>query len=135
MTQQPRWLSIDIATAIHDESLAHFGGASGIRDRGLLESALARPQNLLAYGGDPTVFELAAAYGSGIIRNHPFVDGNKRTGLLAINAFLALNGYRFDPEQADEVRMILGVAAGTVAEDQLAAWIAANSQPKQPPTG
>jgi death-on-curing protein len=127
---RPRWLSLDIVNAIHDESLAHFGGAAGIRDAGLLESALARPQNLLAYGDAPTIFDLAAAYGSGIIRNHPFVDGNKRTGLLAINAFLALNGYRFDPEQTDEVRTILGVAGGTVGEDRLAAWIAAKSQPK-----
>jgi death-on-curing protein len=126
VSREPRGLSVEIVCAIHDESLAQFGGAAGIRDVGLLESALARPHHLQVYGDEPTIFELAAAYGAGIVRNHPFVDGNKRTGLLAINAFLALNGYRFDPSQADEVTVILDLAAGTVTDAQLSTWIAAN---------
>ena len=130
MKGEPRWLSLHIVTAIHDESLAQFGGASCMRDQGLLESALARPKNLRAYAEMSTIFELAAAYGAGIIRNHPFVDGNKRTGLLAVNAFLALNSCVFDPDQAAEVRMILELTSGNATDAQFATWIEANSRRK-----
>ncbi len=128
MTSEPRWLTLAMVEAIHDESLAMFGGASGLRDAGLLDSALARPMNLLLYGDGPSLFALAAAYGAGIIRNHPFVDGNKRTGLLAISVFLALNGYGFDPAQDDEVRMILALAAGHLSDEELTVWIEQNSK-------
>ncbi len=130
MTAEPRWLTIEIVIAIHDEQLALFGGGEGLRDRGLLESALAKPLNRFAYENDSDVSRLAAAYCYGIVRNHPFVDGNKRTGLLAANAFLALNGTRFNPDQADEVAVILRLAEGALEEDDLARWVGENSQPR-----
>ncbi len=125
---EPKWLAEDLILAIHDEQLAMFGGGTGIRDRGLLESALARPVNRFHYEPEASLFNLAAALGAGIIGNHPFVDGNKRTGLMAIRAFLRLNGWNFEPVQADEVAMILGLAAGEVDEPELAGWIEANTQ-------
>ena len=125
---EPKWLAEDLILAIHDEQLAMFGGGTGIRDRGLLESALARPVDRFHYEPEASLFNLAAALGSGIIGNHPFVDGNKRTGLMAIRAFLRLNGWNFEPEQADEVAMILGLAAGEVDEPELARWIEANAE-------
>ena len=128
MSSEPRWLTTEMVVAIHDKSLAVFGGAEGIRDFGLLESALARPQNRHYYDSDAGPFDLAAAYAVGIVQNHPFVDGNKRAGLLAVQAFLFLNGYRFLPEQADEVRVFLALAAGDVEEDALARWIGANAR-------
>ena len=129
MTAEPKWLTLDMVKAIHDEQLAQFGGAQGLRDPGLLESALSRPLNRYHYDADASIFELAASLGAGIIANHPFVDGNKRTGLLSIQAFLILNGWRFKPEQADEVHTILGLAAGEVGEEDLARWIAASAEP------
>ncbi len=128
MISEPRWLTTEMVVAIHDESLAVFGGAEGIRDFGLLESALARPQNRHYYDNDAGLFDLAAAYAVGIVQNHPFVDGNKRAGLLAVQAFLFLNGYRFSPEQADEVRVFLALAAGDVEEEALARWIGVNAR-------
>ena len=125
-----RWLTRRMVEAFHQESLAGFGGASGLRDEGLLESALARPQNRAAYEDDATIFALAADYCLGIVRNHPFVDGNKRTGLLSARVFLALNGYRFEPDEAMTVEMIRGLAAGTVADDALIEWLAENSTAK-----
>lgn len=130
MTTEPRWLTVEMVIAIHDEQLALFGGGEGLRDRGLLESALAKPLNRFAYEKDSDISRLAAAYCYGIVRNHPFVDGNKRTGLLAANAFLALNGSRFNPDQADEVAVILRLADGSLEEDALARWIGDNSQPR-----
>ncbi len=133
MTGGPKWLTTRMVLAIHDEQLAVFGSAQGLRDPGLLDSALAKARNRYAYeggagGGDAGIFRLAAAYCAGIVRNHPFVDGNKRTGLLCLQAFLALDGYRFRPAQEDEVEIILGLAAGKVAETGLARWIAANAE-------
>ncbi len=116
------WLTPAIVRALHLEAVAQFGGAAKVRDAALLESALDRPRNLAAYG-QPTVYELAAAYCFGIIRNHPFVDGNKRTGLLAAHAFLALNGYDFRPLETEIVAMIAGAAAGRIDEATLARWI------------
>jgi len=124
-----RWLTRMMVEAFHSESIARFGGADGIRDEGLLESALAKPQNQFAYRPEATVFDLAAAYGFGVIGNHPFVDGNKRTGLLAAQVFLALNGYRLEPEEAEIVHMIVGLAAGEVDEGGLANWLQENSNP------
>ncbi len=129
MTAGPKWLTVHMVLAIHDEQLAVFGGGQGLRDMGLLESALAKARDRYAYERDAGIFRLAAATCAGIVRNHPFVDGNKRTGLLCLQAFLALNGYRFRPAQEDEVEIILGLAAGEVDETGLARWIAANAEP------
>ena len=115
---------------LHAMAVAKFGGSPGLRDEGLLESALDRPRNLFAYGDAPSVFELAAAYCSGIVKNHPFIDGNKRAGDLAVRAFLRLNGYLYEPEEAEEVVMIVALAAGEIDEDALAAWIAQNAAPE-----
>ena len=123
MTSEPTWLSESLVRALHAESLDRFGGTAGIRDRGLLESALGRPRNRHAYGDSPSIHELAAAYCFGIVSNHSFVDGNKRAGLLAARAFLFQNGYQFAPDEAETVRVIEGVAAGEVSEGELAAWI------------
>ncbi len=111
---------------LHEQSLAEFGGASGLRDEGLLESALARPQNVQAYRSDCTLPELAASYGFGLAKNHAFLDGNKRIAFLAIGLFLMINGRRLVADQAEAVRIMLGVAAGEVGEPALAAWISAN---------
>ena len=125
-----RWLTRQMVEAFHQESLARFGGASGVRDEGLLESALARPQNRAAYEDDPAIFALAADYCFGIVHNHPFVDGNKRAGLLSARVFLALNGWRFEPDEAMTVEMIRGLAASEVDDDALVKWFADNSSRK-----
>ncbi len=124
----PKWLTVEMVLAIHDEQLAMFGGGEGLRDAGLLDSGLARAPNRHHYNPDATLFELAAAYGIGIIKNHPFVDGNKRTGLISMHAFLALNGWNFDADQVEEVQTILANAAGDMEEDELGRWIEANSR-------
>jgi death on curing protein len=105
-----RWFDRRALELLHDESLAEHGGASGLRDEGLLESALARPLNRASYG-EPDVHELAAAYGVGLAKNHPFIDGNKRAAFLAVGMFLALNGYRLTASQADATLTMLAVAA------------------------
>jgi death-on-curing protein len=120
---EPVWLSPELVIAIHDEQLAEFGGASGLRDAGALESALARPLNRYHYG-NTELASLAAAYGFGLSRNHAFVDGNKRTALLAIVTFLGLNGVEFDVPEPEAVVMMLALAAGEVDEEGLALWIA-----------
>jgi death-on-curing protein len=120
---EPVWLSPELVIAIHDEQLAEFGGAHGLRDAGALESALARPLNRYHYG-TTELASLAAAYGFGLSRNHAFVDGNKRTALLAIVTFLGLNGVDFDVPEPEAVVMMLALAAGEVDEDGLASWIA-----------
>lgn len=113
---------------MHEESLAEFGGARGLRDEGLLESALARPRNTYTYNDAATLAELAAAYCYGIAKNHAFVDGNKRAAFLGVGLFLAINGYRLSAPQVDAIETMLGVAAGTVSEPELALWIAHNSK-------
>jgi death-on-curing protein len=119
---EPFWLTRQIIVAIHDEQLAIHGGAGGLRDEGLLESALDRPKNRWAY----EQAELAAAYAFGIARNHPFVDGNKRTSLLALYTFLGVNGIDFVVAEADAAAMILALAAGEVSEESLVRWIRDN---------
>ena len=121
------WLSRRLVETLHAESLSRFGGTPGLRDEALLESALARPRQLDQYE-DPTVFELAAAYGEALISNHPFADGNKRVGLLAARAFLFRNGVRPEPDEAETVAVIERVAAGEVGRDELAGWLRANSR-------
>lgn len=120
---QPKWLTPRMVRAIHAEVLAAFGGASGVRDEALLDSAIERPRNLWAYADKPTIYELAAAYCVGIIRNHPVIDGNKRAGLLVARAFLFLNGYVFEPEEVDEVNLIIALAAGEIDEPTIATWL------------
>ena len=118
------WLLEETLTAIHHRQIAEHGGSEGLRDEGLLLSALARPQNLLAYGEPaPDLASLAAAYAYGIARDHPFVDGNKRTALVAARTFLILNGVDLEATQDDKVLTFLNLAEGTVSEGQLADWI------------
>jgi death on curing protein len=122
------WLSRDTVLAIHEEQLAEHGGAMGVRDDGLLESALARPLNRAGYG-NPDTAELAALYALGIARNHPFVDGNKRTAYVAMEVFLALNGLRFLATDADAVIKTLEMAAGDMTDEQFTDWVRANAAP------
>jgi len=125
----PKWLTVVMVTHLHGLSIARFGGEPGLRDLGLLESALDRPRNLLAYGDAPPIHALAAAYCSGIVRNHPFIDGNKRAGVVAATAFLGLNGYRFSPDEAEVVQVIMALAAGELDDAALAQWIAEHTVP------
>lgn len=123
-----KWIGSAIATAIHDEAIYEFGGLAGIRNAGLLESALDRPRNLLAYEPQVSVFRLAATLCVGIAKNHPFNDGNKRTALLTTRAFLYLNGQELEPSQADEVATLVAVADGSLNEQDLAVWLERNSR-------
>jgi death-on-curing protein len=116
------WIDKRVLLLLHDESLAEHGGLSGMRDEGLLDSALARPDNLAAYG-EPDVADLAASYTVGLAKNHPFVDGNKRAAFLAIGLFLFVNGYRLEATQADATVTMLAVSAGEIDETALAEWI------------
>ena len=120
---EPEWLELDIVLDFHAEQLALFGGADGIRDIGLLESALARPVNKFAYG-ETSLAALAAAYGFGIAQNHPFIDGNKRTALASLIVFLGLNEIEFDAPQDQTTAIVLSLAAGEITEDVFARWIA-----------
>jgi death-on-curing protein len=122
-----RWVDRHALELLHDESLAEHGGGTGLRDEGLLESALARPRNLVAHG-TPDIADLAAAYGAGLVRSHPFVDGNKRAGFLAVGLFLALNGYRLAATQADATLTVLALAAGNLDERAFADWIRRRAQ-------
>lgn len=119
-----RWVAPDVVYAIHDRQLSEHGGLDGIRDPGTLDSALARPRNLAAYG-DPDVAVLAAAYAFGLAQNHPFADGNKRTAWVVARLFLADNGQTLRFEKADAVRTVENLAAGSLSEAELAAWFRA----------
>ena len=123
-----RWIDKHALMLLHGESLAEHGGLLGVRDEGLLESALARPVNLTQYG-QPDLAELAAAYGAGLAQNHPFVDGNKRAAFLAIGLFLALNGQSLRVSQIEATRVIFALAAGELDERTLAAWVRQHVQP------
>ena len=120
------WIDPAVLIAVHEEQLAEHGGAGGTRDMGLFDSALARPRNLVAYG-DPDAADLAAAYGCGIARNHPFIDGNKRTAFVAAELFLALNGFELEAGDADCVLTMLAVAAGSLDEPAFAQWLREHS--------
>ena len=124
MAANQTWVWIDPAVilAVHDEQLAEHGGAAGVRDAGLLESALARPRNLAHYG-QPNACELAAAYAFGLAKNHPFIDGNKRSAFVATELFLMLNGWRLTAGDADCVMVMLRLAAGEVDEASFAQWL------------
>ena len=120
---EPLWIDKTALLLLHAESLAEHSGLEGLRDEGLLESALARAQHLHAYEDVTEPARLAAAYGFGLARNHPFADGNKRAAFLAIGLFLAMNGWRLVADQVDATRTILGLAAGDISESELADWI------------
>lgn len=121
--QEPKWIDPEVIRALHRRHLAEHGGAEGIRDEGLLESALMRPQQRWHYSPESALAELAAAYAYGLARNHPFADGNKRTATVAMLLFLALNGYRVDATEDEGYDIILGLASGEVKESQLSAWL------------
>jgi len=124
---EPVWVQQRVVIAAHEESLAEHGGPSGIRDVGMLESALARPKNLFAYSETkPSLEQMAAAYAFGITANHPFVDGNKRTAFIASITFLRLNGIRISADKAETYLTFYGLAEGSITEEQLAAWFVLN---------
>jgi death-on-curing protein len=121
--KEPEWIEPDVVFAIHEAQLAEHGGLLGIRDRGLLESALARPKNLYNYSSGIALVHLAASYAAGIAKNHSFVDGNKRTAWVICAVFLELNGVGVDADQGEVVQMMLALANGSLAEKQLADWL------------
>ena len=123
---EPVWIDEGDALALHDRLLALDGGTAGVHDAGLLKSALARPKQLHAYGGKPNIIDMATAYTAGIVRNHPFVDGNKRTGFIVGVLFLELNGYRFTATEEAATQAVLSLAAGSISEGAFAAWLRAN---------
>ena len=125
---EPTWVDPPEVLAIHGRQLDEHGGAAGVRDHGLLESALARPRQLVGYG-DPDVFDLAAAYTAGIHRKHPFVDGNKRTAFVAGILFLELNGAVLMASEAEAAQVILDLSAGTIHQDNFASWLRSSSSP------
>jgi death on curing protein len=124
-----RWVDRKLLVLLHDESLAMHGGASGIRDEGLLDSALARAPNLAAYG-EPDFADLAASYAYGLAKNHPFVDGNKRAAFLSVGLFLGLNGHRLTASQAEATVAVFGLAAGEIDEPTFAAWLRERTAPR-----
>lgn len=126
--KQPKWLRKDTIIAVHQKTLREQGGRPGIRDEGLLESALARPLNVYEYVDKPSLFQLAATYGFGIASNHPFIDGNKRVAFYASAGFLRLNGLHLDATETDAAVTFLGLAAGELDEQELAAWLQENSE-------
>lgn len=118
-----RWLLEGVVLAIHEEQIAEHGGSSGVRDAGLLSSALASPQHQAHYSDEPSVFDLAATYACGIIRNHPFVDGNKRTGFLAAYVFLNINGWQLNSSEVEAVNAVLALAGGEIDETGFSSWL------------
>ena len=124
-----KWINRQVLLLLHEESLAEHGGASGLRDEGLLDSALARPLNLSMYA-EPDLADFAASYGVGLAKNHAFVDGNKPAAFLAVGLFLALNGHRLHASQADATLTLLALAAGDIDEVSFADWISSHSQPR-----
>jgi death on curing protein len=125
--KKPVWVLRETVLTLHEQSLAEFGGAAGIRDEGLLDSALGKPENLFAYG-KPTIFNLAASYDFGLVKNHPFIDGNKRAGFIVAVLFLELNGYRFQATEAEAAVRTIALAAGELSEKEFAAWLKENSR-------
>jgi death on curing protein len=125
--KEPYWLTRDECLTLHDMMLSHYGGIAGVRDENMLESALAKPQQLFHYG-KPTMAELAAAYSSGIVKNHPFLDGNKRTGFMMGAGFLERNGYEFQATETEAALRTLALAAGEMTEAAYAEWLKTNSK-------
>ena len=129
--REPAWIEDSDVLAIHDRLLAAHGGASGLRDEGLLQSALARPRQHYAYADSPDIVEMASLYAAGIVRNHPFVDGNKRAGFVVCVLFLELNGFSFVASEEDATQAVLGLAAGTLDETAFTAWLRSNSKGRE----
>jgi death-on-curing protein len=128
---EPVWIRLDVLLAMHEEALALHGGPEGVRDLGLLESALSRPKNIFAYAEEPpSLSRLAAAYAKGIVANHPFVDGNKRTAFTVSVTFLKLNGLELTASKEDRVLVFWKLAAGEVTETELAQWFERNTAPR-----
>jgi death on curing protein len=127
--KEPIWIEQRDVLAIHDQLLAAYGGRPGLRDEGLLQSALARPRQHHAYAQHSDVLEMAALYTAGIVRNHPFMDGNKRAGFVAGVLFLELNGFSFTASEEDATQAVLGLAGGTLDEAAYTVWLRANSKP------
>lgn len=127
MSDEPCWLTREAVLAIHAQLLARFGGSAGIREDNMLESALAKPRQLHAYG-QPNVYEMAAAYAFGIVKNHPFVDGNKRAGFVAAYTFLGINGFDFTAPEAEAVLLTRGLAAGDITIEQYTLWLQKSSR-------
>lgn len=125
--KQPVWVLHEVVLMLHEQSLAQHGGSAGTRDDGLLESALGRPQHLFVYG-KPTLFDLAASYAFALVKNHPFIDGNKRSGFVVAVAFLELNGLRFGASEVDATLRTLALAAGEMTEKAYSEWLKANSK-------
>ncbi len=129
---EPRWLKISWLKAIHADQIRQHGGASGIRDEGLIESALTRHKNKWAYEKESVdLVDLAASYGHGLAKNHGFIDGNKRIAFQAMYVFLGLNGFKLTASETDVVRLILDLASGQLSELQLAGWIRSNTERKK----
>ena len=126
---EPIWIGQEDCLGFHSALLSRFGGLDGIRDPGLLESALARPRQLLAYG-DPDLFDLAACYAHGIVKNHPFLDGNKRSGLMAAALFLEINGFTFTAPEEQAVLQTLALAAGETGAEEYAEWLRQSCTPR-----
>jgi death on curing protein len=127
---EPKWIRIDAVLAAHAKQLARHGGIEGVRDQGLLESALFRPRNLLAYGS-PDLASLAACYAAGIVRNHPFLDGNKRTALATCRAFLLFNGLTIVATQDEKAEQILRLAASELSEEAFSQWLRERIRPRE----
>jgi death-on-curing protein len=127
VTTEPEWVRLEAVLLCHGALIAAFGGTTGIRSRRLLESALARPRNVFAYES-PDLFALAAAYAHGIVKNYPFVDGNKRVAFVVTRVFLGLNGVAFDPPEVEAVVIIEGLASGELAPDSFASWLRKHSR-------
>jgi len=125
--KEPFWVLREVVFVIHEQSLTQFGGSAGVRDEGVLDSALGRPQYLFTYG-KPSLFELAASYAFGLVKNHPFIDGNKRAGFVVAVLFLELNGCRFQATEVDAALRALALAAGEMSEAAYAEWLKANSE-------
>ena len=129
--KKPVWISTEAVLAIQEELLARFGGLSGLRDAGLLDSALNRPKQVFHYGS-PTLFGLAAEYALGIVKNHPFLDGNKRAGFMAAYTFLGINGYELDAPESEAVMQTLALAAGETGAEEYAAWLKVSCRKRRP---
>jgi death-on-curing protein len=123
---EPNWIERPVLLAVQTELLNRFGGLAGIRDEGLLDSAIGKPRNLFAYG-HPSVFELAASYATGLVKNHPFLDGNKRIGFMAAYIFLGANGWNLEAPEEEAVLQTLALAAGESSEPEYATWLEKNS--------
>lgn len=123
--KEPVWIRAEFVLVIHEEMLAEFGGSAGIRDQGLLESALGKPKNLFSYG-NPSLCDLAASYAVGIVKNHPFIDGNKRTGFMVAYTFLTRNGLEFVASESVAAAAVIALAANELTEAQFSDWLKDN---------